>query len=386
MKNVGVFFGGKNTEHDISIITAQLIISGLKGLDYHVVPIYLNKKGEWLIGDKLGSLKYFRSSSQKINDSGFKKYFLDLENSSGQIVFKKKGSFTKDIVVDLAFPAFHGPNGEDGTIQGLFEMFGVPYVGCGVAASAMAMDKDLTKKIFNANSIPTTKFQSFTSFEWAEQREKILKDLANLSLPFFVKPVHLGSSIGISKVTDMKNLADKIDVAFFYDNKVLVEEGVQNLMDITCCIIGNDKPIASLLQESKFQSDLFSFEEKYLQDGGGQFGKAEQSIIIPAPLDETTTRELQELSKQIFKTFNCSGIARVDFLYDKSAKKYYANEINPLPGTLYQHLWEKSGISLAELIEKLIKYADDKHEVQNKINHSFESSVLQNINSLKLNK
>jgi len=388
MKNIGVFFGSRNTEHDISIITAQMIISGLRGLGFNPIPIYLNKSGEWLIGEELGNLKPFTDLDNKIlEDKKFSKYYLDLENSVGKMIFKKKGLSGKNIEIELAFPAFHGAYGEDGSFQGLLEIFNIPYVGCNVPASAIAMDKAFTKQFYTANNFPTTKFTVFTKNEWERNSKSLIKEAEGLHWPLFVKPVHGGSSIGISKVKDknISELINKIEVAFFYDNKVLIEEGVENLMDVTCCVIGNEDPIASKLQESVFSADLFDFEEKYLKDGGGQLGNAEKSIQIPARLDSETTEAIKEMSKEIYMKLGCSGIARIDYLYDKKAKKIYANEINPLPGTLYNHLWKESEIELPELLQKLIDFAVENHQTKQKLSHTFKSTILSSLNSTKLN-
>lgn len=384
--NIGVFFGSRNTEHDISIITGQMIISGLKGLNYEVIPVYINKGGEWMIGKELGQLTNFTDAEKKISHgSKFKQYYLDLEKSNGKMVFRQKGLGGKTITIDLAFPALHGAYGEDGTIQGLFEMMNIPYVGCGVAASAIAMDKTFTKQLCQANTLPTTKFISIDKSEWEENRKGLLEKAAKeLKWPVFVKPVHLGSSIGIAKVKDISGLEQKIEVGFYYDDKVLVEEGVSNLMDVTCCIIGNDKLRASVLQESVFTSDLFNFEEKYLKDGGSQLGKAEDGLVIPARLPEETTKKIQEMAKTVYKALGCKGIARVDFLYNKETKEIFVNEVNPMPGTLYHHLWKESGIGLPELLEKLINYARELHKEKESLSHVFKSSVLTNLSGGKL--
>lgn len=387
MKNIGVFFGSRNTEHDISIITAQLIISGLKGLGYNVIPIYISQKGKWMLGDELASLKTFTENEKVfLKNNKFSQYFLDLENSVGKIVFQKKDLFAKSIEIDLAFPAFHGAFGEDGTIQGLFEMFNIPYVGCDVSSSAIAMDKALTKNMFKANLIPTTKFIEFYKHDWLQKKDEIINKIKNLEWPVFVKPVHGGSSIGISKIKDhdLKDLENKIDVALYYDNKALVEVGVANLMDVTCCVIGNDDLEASWLQESVFSSDLFDFEEKYLKDGGSQLGKSESGLVVPARLDAGTTKKIQKMAKEVYKTLGCSGIARVDFLYNKLTKELFANEVNPLPGTVYHHLWKASGLELEPLLEKLIKYAEQKHNRKKELTHVFESSFLTSLKSSKL--
>jgi D-alanine-D-alanine ligase len=291
----------------------------------------------------------------------------------------------KTVEIDLAFPAFHGSFGEDGTIQGLFEMFDVPYVGCDTTSSALVMDKVLTKLCFDALGFPTPKYMACTKMEWTSEKEEIIKKVTEkLEFPIFIKPARLGSSIGITKVKTKKELEFALDVALHYDTKALIEEGVENLMDITVCLIGNDNPTPSLIQESAFGKDFFSYEDKYLNDGGAQLGNAQKSIIIPAPLDEKTTKEIQNLAVKIYKAMGCSGIARVDFLYNKKTQKYYTTEINPLPGTLYHHLWKESGVEFNELLTRLINYAVERHEAKKKITLTFESDLLKMAGSQKL--
>jgi len=386
-KTIGVFFGSRSPEHDISIITAQLIMAGVRDADFNVAPIYINQKGFWMLGQEFGELKNFTKPEKNIaQNKSFTRYYLDLELSKNKLVFKKKGIAKKAITVDIAFPAFHGSFGEDGTIQGLFEMFNVPYVGCDVAASAIAMDKALTKQICQVNNISTTKFFCFYKNEWIENKKTILdKAQKELAWPVFVKPVHLGSSIGIAKVKDFLDLENKIEVALYYDDKILVEEAVDDLMDITCCLIGNEDITPSLLQESVFKTDMFDFQEKYLKEGGAQFGKSQSGVVIPARLDEGLTKEIQQTALNVYRALGCSGISRVDFLLNKTTKQFFANEVNPLPGTLYHHLWKASGIELKDLLLKLINLAQEKHQKKQELASVFQSNVLQNLSSRKLN-
>ena len=371
---IGVFFGGKNPEHDISIITGNLILNGLTKAGFAVHAIYIGKDGGWHIGEALHDIKNFKKQS---DFSSLAKWNIDLEASRGKIVFRRKGMFGKAITIDVAFPAFHGQNGEDGTVQGLFEMLDVPYVGCGVAASAIAMDKVLTKQLYEQAGFPTTKFIYFYKSDWEEKKDDyVMKINTGLAWPLFVKPARLGSSIGIAKVRNGKELSFALDVAFHYDEKVLVEEGVPNVADLTCAVIGNDAPRASLVQESIFTEDFFSYEDKYISGGGAQLGNAKQSLVIPAELDEATTAAVQNLAKEVFLKFECSGIARVDFLHDKESKKLFVNEINPLPGTLYHHLWEKSGVPLPDLLKKLITCAIEKNKKKKGLTSTFASSIL----------
>lgn len=383
--NIGVFFGSGSVEHDISIITANLIINGLKALGHVVVPVYITKQGKWCLGEDLGNLKLFSNPEKKVEEeSSYAEYYIDMQESVGKMVFKKKGLMGKTITIDLAFPALHGTYGEDGTIQGLFEMFGIPYVGCGVAASAISMDKSLAKIVMQNAGIPVTKFLTFKKSGHASEIENWKLEIRNfLNHPLFVKPVHLGSSIGIGKAKDEKELEQKIEVALYYDNKIIVEEAVENLMDVTCCVIGNKTPRASLLQESVYTQDLFNFEDKYITDGGSQTGKAQNKLVIPARLDEDLTKQIQEAAIKVYKAVECTGIARVDFLVNKQTKMFYANEINPLPGTLYHHLWNASGVELSELLKLLIEYAQENYKEKRSVNFSFESSVLKGLGGSK---
>lgn len=385
MYRIGVFFGSRSPEHDVSIITGQLIIAGLKQLGYQVIPVYINKQGKWLIGKPLDSLKFFTNPDFKPELGNINQFYLDLDESIGKESFKQKKVLGKKFAIDIAFPAFHGQNGEDGTFQGMCELLDIPYVGCDLSSSAIAMDKVLTKMIYQANDIPTTKFIYFYAKDWERNKSEIIKKIQlHLTFPLVVKPARLGSSIGIAKVKSKKELELSVEVALHYDEKVLVEECVNNLADITCAVIGTDNPRASLLQESVFEDDLFSYEDKYLKEGGAQLGKAKQRIIIPARLDKEMTEKIRSLAITIFQITGCCGIARIDFLYNKKTKKLFANEINPLPGTLYHHLWKKSGIELPDLLQKLVQYAIERHENKKRITYTFQSDLLKQANSIKL--
>lgn len=383
-KTIGVFFGSRNPEHDVSIITGQLVISELRKLNYSVVPVYLDKKGTWYIGEEFGHLGQFTGTHAVFKEEDTR-WYLDIQQSQGKFVFRRKGFRGEELAIDIAFPAFHGQNGEDGTFQGLCELLNVPYVGCDVSSSAVTMDKVLTKLMYKADGIATTDFVFFTKGDWEKDKKNIMtKIIRTLQLPVIVKPARLGSSIGISKAKTEKELEFAIEVALHYDEKVIIEVCITSLMDVTCCVIGNDEPIPSLLQESAFADDLFSYEDKYLQDGGAQLGNAKNSIIIPARLDESTTKDIQDTAVRAYKLLGCTGIARVDFLYDTKAKKTYVNEINTLPGTIYHHLWKASGIELGELVVKLVTYAQERYTKKKEYTQTFASDLLKHANSTKL--
>lgn len=381
---IGVFFGSRNPEHEVSIITGQLIIAELKKLGYNVVPVYIDKKGRLLSGEALGSLKYFTGQDLENKLEKLKPLLVEVSAQKNKLAVRPKGVLSQETTIDLAFPAFHGMNGEDGTIQGLFELCNVPYVGCEVTSSAMTMDKIITKQIYKSEEISTTPFIYFTSHDWKEDKNKIIENAKKMQWPVFVKPARLGSSIGIAKARDMEELENACEVALHYDDRIIIEESVEDLADITCAVLGNDNPLPSLVQESVFQGEHFSYEAKYLEDGGAQLGNAEKNIIIPARLNEETTKVVRDLAVKIFKLFNCSGTARVDFLYDRKKEKVYANEINTMPGTLYHHLWKASGIEIGALLEKLIDLALERHKEKNEISFAFNSDILSHANSIKL--
>ena len=382
--NIGVFFGSRSPEHDVSIITGELVISGLKSLGYPVTPIYIGKDGRWYSDEKLSAIQFFQNPEKNRLIKKFGALTLDVEKSVGKLVLKRKGLGGKAIAIDFAFPAIHGANGEDGTIQGLFEIFNIPYAGCDVTSSALTMDKILTKLLLQQQKIPTPEFVFFDRRDWLKNEEVMLASISKLSWPVFVKPPRLGSSIGISKAKNQKELEFGIEVALHYGDQVLVEEGVENLMDITCFLIVNSDPVPSLLQESVFGSELFSYEEKYLKGGGAQLGKAKNNLVIPARLDEKTTNAIQETAKQVFKTTGCSGIGRVDFLYDKKTGKFYVSEVNTLPGTLYHHLWKATGWDLSKVLSELIRLGMEKYASRNKLTATFESDILTKANFTKL--
>jgi D-alanine-D-alanine ligase len=383
-QHIAVFFGGVSPEHDISIITGQMVVAGLRGLGHDVVPVYIARSGRWLVGDEFGELKTFTAGV--VDDTRAPRWDLDLERSVGRLVFRRRGWRRATLEADVAFPATHGVNGEDGALMGVFEMLRVPYVGCDVASSAVAMDKALTKTVCQAAGFPTTTFRSFSAADWRRSRSDVLARLrGDLTAPLFVKPAHLGSSIGIAKVREASGdeLAERIEVALCYDDKVVVEEAVADVMDVTCCVIGNDTPTPSLLQESVFSADLFDFDAKYLAGGGAQLGKAGSGVVIPARLPDDVTARVRDTAVKVYQALGCAGIARVDFLYDRASSQAYVNEVNPLPGTLYHHLWKASGLDLPELLTKLIGFAVERHTARAALTRTFTSSVLTKLGIMK---
>lgn len=378
---IGVFFGGQSPEHDVSILTGHLVLSHLKEMGYQVVPVYIARDGAWCSGDELFDLQYLKEIHTH-DLYQLQGWFLDTRHRRGTLEIVRRPHFfsrREKRVIDIAFPCFHGAFGEDGTFQGLCEMIGVPYVGCDTLGSALSMDKARTKRLLQAHQLPTTAFVSFSKQDWGSRKSELLHEIeTTTSYPVFVKPTHAGSSIGISKVRDFSSLEEAIEAAFTFDTDVLVESGVSPMKDLTCCVrqVEDGSLQSSLIQESSFgKSDFFTYEEKYI-DGQGQLG-GEQQLTVPAAIPDDTTREIQSISQSVIRYFGLSGIARVDFLLNPDTNELFVNEINTLPGTLYHHLWKKTGVDTSTLLEDLLTSALYRHEATSIKHTYFASSILE---------
>jgi len=385
METVAVIYGGRSAEHDVSIVTA--LASIIKPLElskkYRIEAIYIAKDGAWYWDEKLKDITLFTSG--KIQDFLQHAHPVSVQLDGGMTLVKSSGIAGRKQLkkIDIVFPAMHGTYGEDGALMGLLDMAGVAYVGCGVSASAVAMDKVLAKELAVANDIPVSKFLKFTKADLEREPAAALKSIkAALKFPLFVKPAHLGSSIGISRVTDDTTLANALEVAAHYDDLVLVEEAVQNLVEVTLPIMGlASNPQPALLEEPMTKpEDFFDFDTKYMQ--GGKKGKsgakgAQGYSQIPAKLPKDLYDKAEATGLSVYKAFGCSGIARVDLLIDVKTKSVYFNEVNPLPGGLYQHNWALAGISKVELAQKLIGYAKERHTQRQALATVFNTNYLQ---------
>jgi D-alanine-D-alanine ligase len=382
MKTIAVIFGGRSTEHDVSIVTA--IASIIKPLEltkeYQVEPVYIAKDGSWYWDQKLKDINLY--SSGEIDDFMRKAPKVHLLFDDGLILVKSSQFAGRKMYkkIDIVFPAMHGTHGEDGELMGLLEMANVPYVGCGVAASAVAMDKVLAKQVTKAAGIPSSPWLSFFS---KELKPSDVKTISNeLKYPLFVKPAHLGSSIGISKVDKEPELMNALEVAAHYDDKIIVEEAVDNLVEVTLPIIGNDEPTPALLEKPLTSpEDFFDFDAKYIR--GGKGGKkaggvkgAQGYSEVPAQLPDALYKKAERLGLDVYRTLGCSGIARVDMLIDSKTEKVFFNEVNPLPGSLYAHNWKRAGVSSIELVSRLVHLAEERWQKQQKLNTTFSTNFL----------
>lgn len=378
-KKIGVIFGGRSVEHEVSVITGLQVVENLDKSKYEVVPIFIDKEGKWLTGDelldfdnfkkdKLGNLKEVVVTS-RYND---KKLYSHPETIGGFL--RKK----QEIEIDAVFIALHGTYGEDGTIQGLFDTLNIPYTSGGVLASSVGMDKILMKDVYKSYNLPIVDYTWFFRKKWYDDKESVLNDIeSKLKYPLFIKPSNLGSSVGISKADDRKSLEESIEVAVVYDRKIIVEEGVVNPREINCAVLGYDDNVeASLCEEPVGWTDLLTYEDKYVNSnikgakGGGR--------NIPADISDEKTKEIQETAKASFMAIDCKGTARIDFLMD-SEDNIYVNEINTQPGSIGYYLWEPMGISFSNLLDRLIDIAIKVNEDKNKTVYSYEVDLFDKV-------
>ena len=381
MKTIAVIFGGQSTEHDVSIITA--LASVIKPLElakqYNIEPVYIAKDGRWFWDQRLKDIKFYQSG--QIEDFMAKAQPAQILFDGGLKLIKAgKLGASKSTKIDVVFPATHGTHGEDGDLMGILEMANVPYVGCGVAASAMAMDKVLAKQVAEAGDvIKSTPWIWFNSCDLVANTAKILESIKSLKYPLFVKPAHLGSSIGITRVVQESELSNALEVAAHYDDKVIVEQGVDNLVEVTLPIMGNQKPVAALLEQPLTKpEDFFDFDTKYMQGGKKGKGKsgAQGYSELPAKLPKDLYTKAQDVGLGVYMALGCSGIARVDMLIDSKTQQVFFNEVNPLPGGLYAHNWAKAGISNVDLVAKLIDLAEQRWQAKQKLTTSFSTNYL----------
>lgn len=382
-KNIAVFFGGRSAEHDVSIITAHIpIIDSLLAIgEYEVWPVYIGKDGTWYVDQAMNELSYFKQANWQEALAKQKRVQLSFDHG---LQFIWPGLRQIVVSIDIAFPAMHGTYGEDGSLMGLLRLANIPFVGCDLFASAVAMDKVLTKQVVAAEGVPVVPYVWFTKHDWDQNNSIWQEKISKLNYPLFVKPVHLGSSIGISKVKDNAQLLNAIEVAFHYDNKVLVEEGVQNLIEVTLPIMGNEDLQLASVERPMNKTEFFDFNDKYLSGAGKGSGANNAYSEIPAQIELELMEKVQLLGRKTFLTLGCSGTARIDFLIDSVAKKVFMNEVNTLPGSLYHHNWKKSGVSGVQLIAKLISLANERFIANQSTNYAFNSSILQNAGGPKI--
>lgn len=362
MIRVGVLYGGRSGEHEVSKCSAASVIKFLNKTRFDVIAIGIDRDGRW----------YVQSEPEFIEDKDFG-FIMKLEKTGNWFVnhYEKNGKlhlYNSDsglrIDIDVVFPVIHGTFCEDGTLQGLLELAMVPYVGADVLGSAVGMDKDVAKRLLRDAGIPIVEWESITRHQWNSDRETVVsKIVSRIGFPCFIKPANAGSSVGISKVKDKTKLDSSIDEAFLWDNKILIEKGI-NAREIEFSVIGNDDPEVSIPGEIRPKHEFYSYEAKYIDADGAE-------LIIPADIDADLTEKMKQAASRGYQALCCSGMARVDFFLDRDSGDFFLNEINTLPGftsiSMYPKLWEESGIMYNDLLERLISLAFERRENRNRL-------------------
>ncbi|TME02015.1 MAG: D-alanine--D-alanine ligase [Chloroflexi bacterium] len=359
---IGLIFGGRSGEHEVSLASATSVMANLDKKKYEVVPIGITKEGGWLLGTEPARLM---AAEQHINHTENTEtetttaVTLTGDPRMRRLIPLESGEQLQDNgALDVIFPVLHGPYGEDGTLQGLLDMADVPYVGCGVLGSALGMDKEKMKMVFQAVGLPSVDYLVYRRNEWERSPKTIMNAIEQrLGYPCFVKPVNLGSSVGINKAHDRAELEHAINVAAEYDRKIIIDRGI-NCRELECAVLGNDEPLASVVGEVIASNEFYDYHAKYLDN--------KSQVIIPADISQATAEEVRRQAVTAFLALDLSGLARVDFFLEKESGQVYINEVNTMPGftqiSMYPKLWEASGLTYAQLLDRLVELAIERHQ------------------------
>ena len=382
---LGVMFGSRSCEHEVSIISAVQLMRAADRQLYDVIPIYISKKGEWFTGDALFEISAYTPFDE--NRKGVVRVNLDITSGSGALTRLEhgKGLLGKDreVIVarlDCVIPVFHGMHGEDGTIQGLLELCNIPYASSGVGASAMGMDKVYMKQYFRGAGFPVLPSCWFLRRAWDEDPKAVMDQIEKeLPYPVFVKPASLGSSIGVTKARDRAALEESLKLAFEFDRKVLVEKGLEDPLELNCSVLGYDgKAQASEIEMPISGGDLLTFMDKYMA-GGSTKGMASLKRVLPAPIEPELRDKIRALSVDIFNDMDCKGVVRIDYMYDAASDGLYITEINTIPGSLAFYLWEACGMPYSRLIDEMVRCAMEAQKDKDDSNYAYSSDILNNI-------
>ena len=388
---VGVIFGGCTVEHEVSIITAVQAMNHMDTEKYDIIPIYISKDRTWYTGKMLMEMDVYKDFDSL---KRYAKKVMLVKRENGFFLQKTAGLFRGDAAeLDVAFPIVHGKGVEDGSIVGLLDSIGIPYVGSGILGSALGQDKVVQKQVLQSNGISIPKYTWFYDTEYLDDNTNILKDIKKLKYPVIVKPANLGSSIGISVAHTEEEIDECITEAIKYDNKIVVEEMIPNLMEVNCSVLGNyEHQETSAIDEMLTKNDFLTYNDKYIGGGKGKLkggkttgaGKMSTSDrVIPARISKETEEKVITLAKQSFKALNLSGVARIDFLINKKTNEVYVNEPNTIPGSLAFYLWTHVGKEYKTLLDDMITLAIKQYKNNNKKISSFESNILSTFNGSK---
>ncbi|MBQ9483366.1 MAG: D-alanine--D-alanine ligase, partial [Ruminiclostridium sp.] len=380
---VGVFFGGKSVEHEVSVISALQACRSLDKEKYDIIPIYITKNTEFYIGENIGKIEAYRNIPALLKEST--RVIPVGNNGTAELLHYPMKKFGNNIaaVIDVALPIVHGTNVEDGALQGYLQTLGVPYAGCDVLSSALGMDKYAMKCVFADNGIPVLPATVVNIKQFTREHDSVLELIeSRTQYPVIVKPVNLGSSVGIRKAKDRAELEDALDYAFTFAIKVLVENAVTELKEINCAVLGDyEDAEASECEEPIANDEILSYQDKYVggtKSSGGKSGMASLKRRIPADITSEQRDEVRTLAVKAFQSLGCSGVARIDFMLDKATGKIYLNEINTIPGSLAFYLWEPVGVKYTAMLDKLIELALKRSRENKSITFSFDTNILEN--------
>ncbi len=381
---VGILFGGCSVEHEVSIITAVQAMEYFDKEKYEVIPIYIDKNRRWFTGENLLKMDSFKDL-ETIENRAIEVHLVRQDKEF--VLIKAKGLLHKQVgVIDVAFPIVHGKGVEDGSLAGYLDTLGIPYVGPDMLGASLGQDKVVQKQVLSADGIPVTQFVWFYENDYLTSKDSILKDIKKLGYPVIVKPARLGSSIGISFVKEEHFIEEAIESALLYDEKVLVEEVVPNLVEVDCAVVGNYESMeTSLIGEMNTTNAFLTFDDKYLSEGGKKSCKSDSTIgfKIPAVLDKEVEEKIYDYSKKAFRSLNLKGITRFDFLVNQKSKEVYVNEPNTIPGCLAFFFFTKKGKTYTQLLDECVSMTIKDYKNTVKKVTSFESNVLSTYNGSK---
>lgn len=383
---LGVFFGGKSVEHEVSIITAIQAIENINKEKYDIIPVYIAKNNKMYCGEFIGDIRQYKDINSLLNNSRE----VTLAQKGDKVVLLKcnKRFFEKSIYdyIDIAFPIVHGTNVEDGTIQGYLKMFNLPYVGCDVISSAVGMDKYVCKCLLKENNIPVLDCKCFTLKDFNDSVENIMEEIEkDIPYPVIVKPVNLGSSVGIEIAKNKEELQKSIENAFSYSKKILVEKVIVKLKEVNCSVVGDyEEAMASECEEPVKTDEILSYTDKYISGGkktGGKMAGSKNSmnagvLKLPAEITKEQKQTIQDLAIKTFKILGCSGVIRIDFMIDEDTNQIYVNEVNTIPGSLSFHLWRATNLNYTDLLDKLIDLSLKRNREDKQMTYSFDSNIL----------
>ncbi|MDD6578126.1 MAG: D-alanine--D-alanine ligase [Lachnospiraceae bacterium] len=376
---VAVLFGGKSVEHEVSVISGIQALMNIDKEKYDVTPVYITKKNEFYIGDKVGDIESYKNIDALLKQST-RVIFVNEDQRVFLAPYPKKHFGQKEVEIDVVLPVVHGTNEEDGALQGYLKTIGVPFGGCDVTASAVGMDKYIQKAVLKDNGIPVLPGIPFTTGDYADVDAMIGRIEKEIGYPVIVKPVNLGSSVGIGIAKDREELISKIDDAFLYAKRVLVEHAILNLREVNCSVLGDeDKAEASEIEEPFHTEEILSYKDKYESNGtksGGSKGMASVSRKIPAEIPADLYEEVKRLAVKSFMALGCSGVARMDFMIDVDTNKLYFNEINTIPGSLSFYLWEPVGLKYTDMLTRLIELALKRARRDSELTFTFDTNIL----------